>query len=136
MLFLSNLSVKISANLHLMIILTLNPIVFLLNRNTERQNKRMITLPYYETKPMIIVQWTVINQNVSQRLFNISIFSMFVSLIIKSIHIVTEKRIIVVHKKILELPRVIKWTLVKSCTDAGLVCAWLDSTLIYIDLLI
>ena len=85
---------------------------------------------------MIIVQWTVINQNVSQRLFNISIFSMFVSLIIKSIHIVTEKRIIVVHKKILELPRVIKWTLVKSCTDAGLVCAWLDSTLIYIDLLI
>ena len=136
MLFLSNLSVKISANLHLMIILTLNPIVFLLNRNTERQNKRMIILPNYVTKSTIIIQWTVINQNVSQRLFNISIFSMFVSLIIKSIHIVTEKRIIDDHKKILELPRVIKWTLVKSCTDAGLVCAWLDSTLIYIDLLI
>ena len=78
----------------------------------------------------------VINQNVSQRLFNISIFSMFVSLIIKSIHIVTVKRIIDDHKKILDLPRVIKWTLVKSCTDAGPVCAWLDSTLIYIDLLI
>ena len=58
---------------------------------------------------------------------------MFVSLIIKSIHIVTEKRIIVVLKKILELPRVIKWSLVESCTDADLVCAWLDSTLIYID---
>ena len=134
--FLSNLSVKISANLHLMIILTLNPIVFLLNRNTERQNKRMIILPNYVTKSTIIIQWTVINQNVSQCLFNISIFSMFVSLIIKSIHIVTEKRIIVVLKKILELPRVIKWTLVKSCTDADPVCAWLDSTLIYIDLLI
>ena len=74
-----------------MIILTLNPIVFLLNRNTERQNKRMITLPYYETKSMIIVQWTVINQNVSQCLFSISLFSTIISLIIENIHIVTEK---------------------------------------------